>query len=142
MKHPHFAGSLCCLKHALGCCHCSGCRSDPPFPFRASLHPWEKSLDPGLALLSGFDRFCQLKAGLWKGIEGIFTELWRIKGSHHKRQLKMPDLFLLLSSTLRVRAEPGCSDAALWHCFLYTRSPGAFVCLVFPWRRFHDRSHL
>lgn len=142
MKHPHFARSLCCLKHSLGCCHCSQCRSDPPLPFSSSLHPWEISLDPGLALLSGFDRFCQLKAGLWKGIEGIFTELGRIKGSHHKQQLKISDLFPLLSSTFHVHAERGCSDAALWYCSLYSHCPGAFVYLVFPWRRFHGKFHL
>lgn len=98
------------LSEALRCCHCSRCRSDPPLPFSASAS-LGKSLDPGLALLSGFDRFCQLKAGLWKGIGGIFTELGRIKGSHHKWQVKVSDLFPL--STFCVRAERGCCFGAL-----------------------------
>ncbi|KAI1234851.1 hypothetical protein IHE44_0003235 [Lamprotornis superbus] len=40
-----------------------------------------------LCAAARFDGFCQLKAGLWKGIGEIFTELGRIKGSYHKRQI-------------------------------------------------------
>lgn len=35
-----------------------------------------------------------------------------MKGSHRKQQLKISDLFLLLSSALCARAERGCDDAA------------------------------
>lgn len=92
----------------------------------------EKSLDPGLALLSVFNRLCQLKDRLWKGKGGLFTEVGESTRVIASGSLKYPTFSCFSSPLYMPLQSVGAAMLLLCHLLFCTLCPFTFAHLVFP----------